>query len=828
MRIRSKILSVITAVALIIGISGYAVQAQSISSETDAVSVLVGLGLADGGIKEDKQTTRGEFAELIYKLVGQDIKGSGASPFSDVPEGSAYYDAVMYLYSKNIISGRGDGIFDVSSPITINEAVKIASLSVGVGFRSEADGGYTEGYMKAAAENDLLDGVTSDLATGNITYANACRIIYNCFDVNIWEVDWSKGKTQYVKKNNRTILSEYLKIEKIKGIMTDNGITGYGGTGGAGYDNVIIGGILCANTNILYRDYLGYNLEAYIRVDDDGNAELIYAYPVRNKTITLNSYDIDSAELNEVSYLETPESNRVKKLKLSKTVDIIYNNTAAPLRDVSQLMPERGIIEAVDNDSDGTYDVYKIKEYKAYVVGAIDADQEKIYTKYGTGTITLSDYDSYEIIGGESEIAIDALEEFNVISVFINSGRNTAEIYVTDDAVEGIINGISDDYIYVGGEPYRYTEILNKEPKNGMRAKVMTDLMGYITAIDDAFGGGNQYGYLLNAYMEDDGETAGIKLFTTNGFVENLACANKVSLDGEVLRDKEAVVRALSADGKAVKQAVMFEVNSDGELITIDTVYNGSGGDKDSLSCDLTASRQRFKADGIFGGKVSATEKTAILRIPVNVSDTDDFRLCRIGEFEVDKSYNIEAYNCNSVNIPELILWFASNDDSFNNADSTYLVDKVIDSTNENGETITALYAYGRSGEKVIYSDDDWFYGVRAGDVIHCETKTNGYVNRMERLFDYKSKELLSSSTDYFNTFSANYVTVKAADDGRILADIKNTEYVFNLTGSTIYKYDGSNTREKIIKTNYNEINVGDKLFIQTKAGDVRIAVLYN
>ena len=93
------------------------------------------LGYPDGKFHPEKIMTRAEFISILYRMYDLHCSGiTGYAPtfntpavrrydgsFSDVPEGSWFYDAVVWAYENGIVNGTGDGKFSPSEHIGIFE-----------------------------------------------------------------------------------------------------------------------------------------------------------------------------------------------------------------------------------------------------------------------------------------------------------------------------------------------------------------------------------------------------------------------------------------------------------------------------------------------------------------------------------------------------------------------------------------------------------------------------------------------------------------------------------------------------------------------------------
>jgi hypothetical protein len=77
-------------------------------------------GMGDGTFSPDGSMTRAQFAAITVRCLGLDA--SETSLFSDVPQGKWYSGYIGTAFSRGIIKGRTDDIFDPEGPITNQEA----------------------------------------------------------------------------------------------------------------------------------------------------------------------------------------------------------------------------------------------------------------------------------------------------------------------------------------------------------------------------------------------------------------------------------------------------------------------------------------------------------------------------------------------------------------------------------------------------------------------------------------------------------------------------------------------------------------------------------
>ena len=93
-----------------------------------AVSTLTDLdiiqGYPDGSFRPENNITRAEFVTLVARFFAA-ADGSGAMPYSDVPNGHWAVEHIMSGYNAGIILGYPDGTFRPEAPISRAEAITL-------------------------------------------------------------------------------------------------------------------------------------------------------------------------------------------------------------------------------------------------------------------------------------------------------------------------------------------------------------------------------------------------------------------------------------------------------------------------------------------------------------------------------------------------------------------------------------------------------------------------------------------------------------------------------------------------------------------------------
>lgn len=132
-------------------------------------------GYEDNTLAPNNTITRAEFATIICRAMG--YNASDNCTFDDAKNhwGSKYIKACVDI---GAINGIGGNKFAPDSNVTLEQAVKI--LTVVCGYATDK-ASYPQGFMDAAAKNNILDNLTSDKVGLNLKRIDAAMMIYNAF-----------------------------------------------------------------------------------------------------------------------------------------------------------------------------------------------------------------------------------------------------------------------------------------------------------------------------------------------------------------------------------------------------------------------------------------------------------------------------------------------------------------------------------------------------------------------------------------------------------------------------------------------------------------------
>ena len=139
MNIKKKLAALLAAV-MVLSLAGTAWAAESgAKSFADAagtwaeedINRIVELGLMDGktdsSFAPNENMTRACLVEALYRLAGRPAV-NGKNPFTDVPGGASYENAVIWASAQGIVGGRTASTFDPDGDVKRQEIAKILNI----------------------------------------------------------------------------------------------------------------------------------------------------------------------------------------------------------------------------------------------------------------------------------------------------------------------------------------------------------------------------------------------------------------------------------------------------------------------------------------------------------------------------------------------------------------------------------------------------------------------------------------------------------------------------------------------------------------------------
>lgn len=544
----------------------------------EAIGFLAYLGIftgdENGDMKPESPVTRAEIAAIILREMNITATSPYTDTFYDVSGSHWAAETIQTAYDNRIINGFDDGTFAPDDYVTYEQAVKMVVCAINFEAYALPFGGYPDGYLKVANDEDLVKHVSGKIGEP-ILRRDIAKLVYNSLTAPYLVPSGIKsGGIEYTKNDDVTILSEKRDIYYSEGTIF------------AAPGKSIDLSVEIKQQQISFEgeimDSQIENPEQYVAdyvrlfyYDPDGKGSdktALYAVPQSNKieSITINADDIDeittgyvSGGTTQISYYVDGSTSRTKKVKLVDKPIIVYNDqpfTAANFASLNLknsdgsvmtfdefINPDEGSVRAVDFAKDGTYDLLFVESYETSVINAVNPVRLKLEYPVTFGSdITLdtskdSDLQLKVIRDGE-ETTLGNLEIGDVVSMRMNANfadsSYTGDKYITieasSDFISGTVKSVLEDadgyHVTIDGKEYKVVddEDVYKDLKTmlNMNGKFYLNKFGTIAWVEGGNTGGlssgESYGWLINVYSDDSGEEVMAKLYSSDGGIEVL------------------------------------------------------------------------------------------------------------------------------------------------------------------------------------------------------------------------------------------------------------------------------------------------------------------
>lgn len=298
----------------------------------EAVSGLSAIGILngyeDGTFKPDSNITRAEVAAVVVRALAQEsaaVSSKGATAFTDVPADhwASGYVNVASSGNNAFINGMGDGTFAPDANVTYAQVIKMLVSGIGYGDWGISYGGYPTGYITAAKNLGIIDGVSSVNADEAATRGTVAQLTFNAVNTPLLSLDkYTPTNPEYIildgsdGRKYETVLTYYHNIYTVEGRVIETNRTTSGtlevgqvsyqieNTKNYGEDAIIVkradGDFV---TEKMYTDktdvdsYLNVYSKALVHVDENEDATIISIVTSgKNQIVELDTKGWDDEE----------------------------------------------------------------------------------------------------------------------------------------------------------------------------------------------------------------------------------------------------------------------------------------------------------------------------------------------------------------------------------------------------------------------------------------------------------------------------------------------------------------------------------------------------
>ena len=818
-----KTVSLFVALIFVLSIPAFAAIPERLEDTdcADELSLFDELGLLPIGFldsfKPNKLMTRGKFATLLSSYMGYDkvFDVSEKSPYNDVAEIHPDFAGILAVRQCGIMTGDGFGNFNPDGELTYIQAIKVIISALGYNELAIAYGGYPFGYIKAASEADLLDGLDISSYDDSVRGSDIIFLLYSALNVKILEYTGVKGGSLSLStESQNTILSFYHHIDVYNARL--NGVYGKQALDikPLASNEVLMGDKIYripASKN--YEKYFGFNVTFYYNRDTE---ECVSVMPkTNNKVITINADDVICVEDNTITYYDGEEE---KKICINPATDIVYNG-----RLYSGFLPKdftiRGTIsDFIDAGADGSVDVVSVRYVENYVVNAVNVSKNTIYDMYSGDSISV---DKNNMIFRDQlgyNIEFEELSQYDVISVVRSRDGLITLMTLSNRETEGVIEEVNqgDGTVLIDGCTYSIAPsfLPYHTFAPGQSGLFPLDINGNIAAMkpyQDSY----KFAYFIDSYTSKtiDSPTY-VKLLSEDGDVVSLKVAKKFMCDGKSYNSERFV--DLFLENENVKKQLVRYYLVKGEIKAIDTLAESDGGTDDSLELMYSGQSLVFnRYQSVFGAKIPVSADTVVFVVPEDANNEDDYRVYNKSAFTHDRSYVIDAYSIKADgHVADAIVMTGKISD-ITNSTSVTLIEKVNPALDVDGEISVRISGYC-DGKYVSYmvkdtmvmdelkslSDSSKKHNLICGDVVKLGIdKESGKISEITLYYEKETNTIkksmnvgtnVSSSDRMFqaNVYSFADGVVRLTDKELNSSGIKLTyDDIESIVASTFYIY---------------------------------------
>lgn len=839
-------------------------------SNKSEIEFLASLGItadiSGKSFRPDDNITRGEWAIWTAKAAGLTEKEDGEEIFYDVPKTHNAYGAIAALYDSGAIAGDGKDSFRPDRPIT--ELEGITMLLRAMGYHAMADlEPYPKGYQNCAAQLDF--GSCTQLP---LTREKATGIFYKALMSPVYEII-PGGKYIKYGQSDETMLEKNFDLKIVEGIVTDNGISSMYGKSEIDKGSIAINNEVFDFEDTVKYDYLGVNVKACVSTKNDANIE--YIFP--NKKVSTLSISIEDLSAVNSSYIEYyNEKGSRKKFRFQNNAVIIYNGMAAESFDFNELLKEdadNGILTATDNDGNGVYDVLNITQYKTYIVHRINKNSNQIIVKDSGSNNTVISADSEELLcisikeNGIKLNSIETLKEWDVISVARSMDENgVTVIYKSTDVRSGTVTGISDKNISIDGVAVKKGNLLYDKTggiKNGRVYKFGFDKDGRIVWIRDAENASDDFGYLIQFYVDDDKETVMFKILSENNEIQDYKASSKWTLNGKKANKNMAESAFLNGE-TTNQQLIRFALNDNGEVNRIETAQDNLSG---TIDGSFTLDFRNIKGDeGYFR---TGNYKTIAARyivpagmplfvVPQRGMQTKDMNRYYVADDKTliaNTDYDFDGYNINdNEEITIGVVYLAANFGLWARS-PMMVIDEVNNTWDETlGETVCEISGFVNNNPTVIKTESNNTVGtyrtptgekvyaneLKSGDIIQYSLGKVGRVhdNAFKLLFSKEksgsdenmvsSKDTVRAKSIYGDMYYAYGRVVKMQANSFVFNTDAGYERIITFSADTpVLLCENRRDKLSVTESSVNEIMADDNVFVTAVNTNTQMVVIY-
>lgn len=919
-----KILTLLLSLIIVLGIVPSMTIAASINNVEDQINMIEKLGIY---IEDDEMdyiedyVTREHYAQILSYFVGNDRSTGvkefkGVSDYSDVPEGRASAYEIMLMTSKGYLSGYTDGTFHPEDAITLSEAVKTMVAVLGYDQIAKMNGGWPNGYVTTATDLKLLDGITLNIGD-SLTKGDLTKLLWNTLNAEVLKFNINTESA-----NSEDTLMNELDYYEVKGRVNAVGELALYSIEPCRENEIVIGDE-CIETTEDYSDFIGQYVVAYYEKIDEETKVVKYINRIENKNDIIEINANDLSRETTVNNIVWDDGKKEQEERISNDASVIFNGRRIVDFTAEHLLPNTGKVTLVNADSKEGYETIIIKSYKDMLLNAVKRDGTEITMADGSGFIVFDTEEDFVMIKDSDGEELDAssLKQSLLVSVaadkvhfetegkmVIDDSSSVYEIILSGKTERGKISSIDKEerIMKVGDRDLKFSKALDIDSLGLGTGK---SILAYINAFDEmvaakvlvvgdtvsylnnnyelvsfTFTDDESYAFLIRAYIDEETETTGFKLFTEGGEVKTFTGNEKIKLNGVNEKDSDNIINHLknsaaiyktktelenAGDFTGFEQLIKYTLNSEGKISSIKTMSADEENDETVKLAMLmkpgfeqSASTQglhAFWGQGNIENIYSYENTMPVFFIPDNLENVDDYtvRIASAGGIpqNIDQ---LVAFDADEYNILKVIVMQTQVGDTIHGnqvMERSLLVDKVETTINEDDEIVQVVKGYlmhngsyreVQISDNVKYSDNIVFdiAGMKRGDIFAWNEDASGNAAVVVKGYSPDGSGSFINSTQanvsYYSVYNCTGGTLKRFNDKYIVFEVtveKDGEPVTwdcvlrRATLRNIMVVDSKSIRKGTLDDAQPADNFGNsasKVYMYTYHGALENIVIYN
>ena len=703
-----------------------------------------------------EKVSRADFARMAAKLINAEDTNEEVLFYYDVPKSHYAYNSIIALTKAGVINGTGNKRFEPEQPIMAGSAYKIILSLMGYDKKAEIDGGYPMGYIRTANRLGIYNGEAFEIP---LTRGGMLNLIYDAMKTKLYEISniIDGGLIGYKVSEDDTLLSLYHNIYYGEDIVYGANKTTLDGTR-ITENEVKVGKDIFTSEVRLY-DKLGEEIEFfYYKKNEKEKGNIIWAKETGDTNVIRideNSdikFDNDSFEL---SYYN--QNGSLKKVNIDRGITVIYNGFEVSENIEKVFEIPFCNIKLVELKN--TYYVAIAEKAETYVVGNINLNEKVVYDKVSPKSKVDFDAQKYEYFAIEDKtgnsLTFEDISKDAVLNVFQSYDKKYVKVVVSLEKVSGVVtrikNASNGTQVFLESQEYLIPVGSGALiPKIGDNVNMYLDYKDYIV-YTETISGEYHVAYIFQYAILNDGfdNTLKIKVFSQNGEVSELKCADKVVCDGKRQDKIENILATLNknwGDKASVfkPQLVMIKQNNNGEITGIDTAYVNSPyeNDTNTLSPNMPKGSYTFKWTGFLAGHGVLDSNTVIFNVPdeadVATATEKEFSIKHMSDLVDGVGYTFEGFKTKQkVGYEQFVVLYSGSNSQWDIHALPFLVSGTAVVVDEEGMPAKALIGYNSAAETEFIAEDNVsFENIKPGMLVRLKLNKFNQIEDYTVLFD--------------------------------------------------------------------------------------------